>query len=970
MKICLRFFTSFVFIFLIFSSSLFAAWIDKIPQTVVQPDGSVISCFATGDEFWNWLHDENGFTIIQNHDDGYYYYAILMSDQLLPSSYRVDSIDPADAGLSPWTNISAEKMMAIRTDFLKNKMPEKKAIPGFNAPENVQNEGVLNNLVVYIRFSDQSEYSADTVFYHNMFNNNNSDYNSMLNYFETVSYDKISIPSWFYPISEVETVISYQDIYPRGYFMPYDPVTNPQGYQSGQSGEREHALLERACNYIEDEVPVTLNIDKDNDGYVDNMVFIIRGATTAWGTLLWPHRWALYNENVYIHGKRVWDYNLQVEDHLNGQGAGVLCHEMFHSLSAPDLYHYNSAPFSSVGPWDLMDAAGNPPQSMGAYMKYRYGGWIDQIPEITECGSYELNPLSESENNCFKIASPNSASEYYVLEYRVKEGTFEGVIPGSGLLVYRIDNNQNGNGNAQGPPDEVYVYRPDGNIYANGSLDQAHFAADYGRTEINDNTNPAPFLQNGSPGGLIISNVGYTGETISFDVYFEKEPVAEYSSSETLVSIGCPVDFTDESLCAVDSWEWTFENATPATSNEQNPQGIIWNNPGTYTVSLTVTNSWGSDMETKTGYIEVSDEALPNVVFYASDSIVCTGQVVQFTDYSEVCPLGWNWQVSPSSFEFVNGTGADSQNPEIIFNEPIEYTIALTASNVNGQSMLEKSNYIKAGGNLVDYTEDFESGSFESAGWTVNNPDDGITWEITDNSSQGGNFSAWINLFEYFSIFKRDQLISPPFDLSNQGAVILVFDHAYAQAGNLTYSDSLIVKISDDCGQTWTRIAEMAEDGSGNFATHEPYTFNFIPQVQEDWCGPGEWAQCQTIDISSWAGNEDVRIMFESVRLTGNNLFLDNIGLYIPEDIALHMSPKNEQIHIYPNPSKGMVYLNIPQSYQNSTFTLYNVMGKAIRSGKLNKNNFTMDLASEKRGLYFLHVFGETYHEVKKIIVE
>jgi len=143
------------------------------------------------------------------------------------------------------------------------------------------------------------------------------------------------------------------------------------------------------------------------------MVFIVRGATTAWATLLWPHRWVLYNETVYINGKRVWDYNLQVEDHLNNSGPGVLCHEMFHSLSAPDLYHYNSAPYVSVGPWDLMDNNHNPPQFMGAYMKYRYGGWIESIPEITECGTYTLSPLSEPENNSFKIISVLFLPQYF-----------------------------------------------------------------------------------------------------------------------------------------------------------------------------------------------------------------------------------------------------------------------------------------------------------------------------------------------------------------------------------------------------------------------------------------------------------------------------------------------------------------------------------------------------------------------------
>ena len=321
------------------------AWINFEPQIIHQPDGTEIQCYASGDEFYNWLHDGDGYTIIQNHSDGYYYYAMLENGVLVPSVFKVAEIDPKSLDIDPWTNISAEKMRSIRADFYENHMPDKPHLPGYVSPKSTKNEGTLNNLVVYIHFSDQTEFAADTMMYYNMYNETGSGANSMLNYFETVSYNKISIPSWFYPVTSGANVISYQDIYPRSYFMPWDPVTNPNGYQSGQSGLREHALLKRACDIIGEEVPDNLDIDMNNDGYVDNMVFTVRGSTTAWGTLLWPHRWSLYNEEVYINGKRVWDYNLQVENHLNNSGAGVLCDEMFHSISAPDLYHYNSCPY-------------------------------------------------------------------------------------------------------------------------------------------------------------------------------------------------------------------------------------------------------------------------------------------------------------------------------------------------------------------------------------------------------------------------------------------------------------------------------------------------------------------------------------------------------------------------------------------------------------------------------------------------
>ena len=279
-------------------------------------------------------------------------------------------------------------MEQIRADFLDTEMPTKPQIPGFRDPAENREFSLINNLVVYIRFSDQNEFARDTMYFYDMFNNTSEGYNSMQNYFWDVSYETIEMPSWFYPLTDGPTVVSYQDTFPRSYYLPYNASTNPNGYKEGQRAAREHALLKRACEYIANEVPENIDLDNNGDGYVDNMIFNVRGAPSAWSTLLWPHRWVLYNESVFINGKRVWDYNFQIETELDSRGNGVLCHETYHTLGAPDLYHYGSSNITSVGRWDVMDQNMNPPQSMGAYMKYRYGGWIDDIPEITECGVY------------------------------------------------------------------------------------------------------------------------------------------------------------------------------------------------------------------------------------------------------------------------------------------------------------------------------------------------------------------------------------------------------------------------------------------------------------------------------------------------------------------------------------------------------------------------------------------------------
>lgn len=83
------------------------------------------------------------------------------------------------------------------------------------------------------------------------------------------------------------------------------------------------------------------------------------------------------------------------------------------------------------------------------------------------------------------------------------------------------------------------------------------------------------------------------------------EPDAEFTADNTTVEVGTTVNFTDQSTMMPTSWSWTFDGGTPATSTEQNPR-VVYETPGTYSVSLTATNAYGTDTETKTGYITVT----------------------------------------------------------------------------------------------------------------------------------------------------------------------------------------------------------------------------------------------------------------------------------------------------------------------------------------------------------------------------
>jgi len=492
---------------LVLRSMMLGAFLRDVPVTVTQPDGSVLQCYASGDEFHNWLHDRDGFTIIQDSQSGYFMYAVERNGKILASAARPGMDNPRTAGLPINVNLS-EREVNDRRAVWESYVPQGIAL----APRT----GRINNVVIFIRFSDDAEFAAAPATYSDMFNSPGSGVSSLYNFFREVSYGALEVSSTFYPVSAGPTVLSYKDTDPRAYYMPYS-TTNTLGYADAQRTTRERTLLVRAVGAVSAQIPVDLVIDADYDGYVDNVCFIVKGSPTAWSTLLWPHMSSMGSSGPLLAGKKVAGYNLQIESMAR---VGVFCHEMMHTLGAPDTYRYASPDaVAPVGGWDVMASTSNPPQHPGAYIRFRYMTWIANLPRITASGRYALRPVSSSVGNCYRVDSPNPG-EFFVLEYRRRTSVFENSIPGEGLVVYRIDSLASGNAN--GPPDGIYVYRPGGNPGPagpqNGSLNLAAFSSTSGRVAINDTTNPACYLTSGALGNLDISAVGAPGDSIYFTV--------------------------------------------------------------------------------------------------------------------------------------------------------------------------------------------------------------------------------------------------------------------------------------------------------------------------------------------------------------------------------------------------------------------------------------------------------------------
>ncbi|MGB7623043.1 MAG: M6 family metalloprotease domain-containing protein [Terriglobia bacterium] len=522
------------------ASLAYAALLKDVPITLRQPDGSLVQCFATGDEYRNYLHDQEGYVAVQNPTTKSWVYGQEVNGQIRPTDYLIGRGRPDLPGLSKGEGLlsrgsltrffdpkSARSANKSGNPRLANSLPSTHSSAALMAAPRTGN---FNNIVIFVRFADDLDFSSSLSEYSYIFNASGNGDVSLYSYFKEASYNQLSVSSSFYPTSGAKTT-SYQDDHPRAFYQSYDAVTNPLGYRnSDEYVAREHGLLDKAVAAISGQVPSSIDVDINGDGFIDNVCLIIRGAPDGWSSLLWPHQSVALEATATIHGKKIGTYNVQIESLLSSDYVGVLCHEFFHSLGAPDLYRYSQEGsqdrlgdwFSSVGPWDVMADTPKVPQHMSAYLKYRYGGWLPLPAQISQDGVYSLRSLTDTANNTYRIASPYSQTEWFLLEYRKKVGVFEQSLPGEGLVVYRINTAQDGVGDAYGPPDELYVYRPGGSLFANGTLQSSFFTSSAGRTGISDTSDPQPFLSDGRSGGLVISEVSSPADQISFHVTLQR----------------------------------------------------------------------------------------------------------------------------------------------------------------------------------------------------------------------------------------------------------------------------------------------------------------------------------------------------------------------------------------------------------------------------------------------------------------
>ena len=211
--------------------------------------------------------------------------------------------------------------------------------------------------------------------------------------------------------------------------------------------------------------------------------------------------------------------------------------------------------------------------------------------------------------------------------------------------------------------------------FGNNSVGGVSYFWDFGDGNVSSLPNPTHTYSIGGAYDVVLTAANGCGSA-SFSQILNIDagnlpPSASFTSDNINGCEPMTINFTDSSIGAT-SWNWSFPGGTPSSSTDQNPE-VLYNNAGTYDVTLEVTNINGTDSQVSSSYITVLALPTTDYTFVVQDSLVT------FTNLSS--------NVSSTSWNFQDGTFSTQTNPTHVFTQSGVYDVVLTSANGCGSTM-------------------------------------------------------------------------------------------------------------------------------------------------------------------------------------------------------------------------------------------------------------------------------------------
>ena len=428
---------------------------------------------------------------------------------------------------------------------------------------------------------------------------------------------------------------------------------------------------------------------------------------------------------------------------------------------------------------------------------------------------------------------------------------------------------------------------------------------------------------------------------------------ADFTADITEGEAPLEVHFTDQSAGYISDWSWDFDGDGTEDASEQHPTHV-YNQPGVYTVSLTVSDSVNSETSTRSDYILVYESGSLAADFTADDTSGNAPLEVSFTDEStgDIIARGWDF----------DGDGvfdSESENPVYVYEQPGTYTVLLAVSDGTSTDTKTRSDYItvyEAGETLAaKFTADNTIGN---APLEVNFTDESTgdivsrAWDFDGDGTWDSNAENPEYIYEQPGTYTVILSVSDGSDMDTQtrNDFITVYSEASLQADFMADTTSgpapLKVHFTD---QSTGNITSWKWDfyGNGEVDTtvqHPVYEFR----------EPGEYTVRLTVSDGSNSDTETKQGYIEVKSSTS-----------IINPVAEHT------VKVFPNPSSGRFGIYIENYTEVKRLEILSLEG--IRINKYTREELSKDLmfvnfGEQSSGVYLLIIYFENEIITRKMI--
>ena len=469
-----------------------------------------------------------------------------------------------------------------------------------------------------------------------------------------------------------------------------------------------------------------------------------------------------------------------------------------------------------------------------------------------------------------------------------------------------------------------------------------------------------------------------------------------FSSSSTEICQGSSVDFQDLSSGNPISWAWVFEGGDPATSDVQNPTGILYAAPGSYDVTLTITDSDAESVfETSVNLITVNENpaiAIETVIdancFGADDGSVevsATGGTAPYQysiDGGAMQNSGLFEGVSAGihNLSAMDSNGCLSGDIDAQIDEPSELqieTVNVTDVSCNGNS--EGTISIEAMGGVPPYAYAIDGGASSASGVfeglsaglhvIVINDFNNCILEYSVTIDEPDAISVVVDQVNISCFGMNDGSVTlnasggvPPFDYALNGAeftAVNTFENL--SPGDYTY----LVRDANSCISDGAFTIDepdqlvisevIVDETNGNDGSIDIEVTGGTPPFSYEWSN-GSFDQ----DISGLTGGVYSVIVTDanSCTIEGSYTVLSTVG--VEELLILN------EVKVYPNPATDKLFIELENSYDEMMVEFLTEDGKIVRSKMISQeNSLQFNVSDLSGGTYFLRL---NYHGSIKTI--